>query len=184
MANIRAGIIALSLILTPFVIITMERNTINLSSSSIKPYTPSSRPVALEQEKPRVSPIFTDPNLKTFGDALKTAELTDLFQGTGPFTSFVPTNEAFKKLGDKKLQALFKKENRDELTSLLIYHIAQGKYLAENLKTMSLKTINGKNLNIVVEQNGDITVNNAKVIKRNLIGPNGVTHVIDTVLIP
>lgn len=124
-----------------------------------------------------------DPDLKIFADLIIAAELQDLFQGTGPFTAFIPSNAAFEKLGKNKLRDLKKPENKDQLVSILIYHIIPGKYLAENLKTKNFQTINGKNLNIDV--NGEtIRVNDAKVIKKDLVGPNGVIHEIDTVLIP
>lgn len=124
-----------------------------------------------------------EPDLKIFADLIVAAELSDLFEGTGPFTAFVPTNQAFEKLGEKKLSDLKKPENKDELTSLLIYHIIPGKYLSPNLKTRSYQTINGKKLTVDVD-NGEIKVNGARVIKADLMGPNGVIHKIDTVLLP
>ena len=108
---------------------------------------------------------------------------TDIFVGTGPFTGFAPSNEAFQKFGKEKLHQLLNPDNRDQLTSLIIYHVVPGKYLSKDLKSMDLKTINGKSLAITV-QNGEIKVNNAKVIRKDLVGPNGVIHIIDTVLVP
>lgn len=124
-----------------------------------------------------------DPNFQTFFDAIVVADLTDLFQGTGPFTAFVPTNAAFEKLGKNKLELLFKPENKDQLTSLLIYHIVPGKYLAKSLKSTELKTVNGKNIAVSVD-NGEIHINKAKVLRTDIVGPNGVIHEIDTVLEP
>lgn len=129
------------------------------------------------------SRILREPDLKTFADLIVAADLSDLFEGTGPFTAFVPTNQAFEKWGKGKLDELKKPENKDELTSLLIYHIVPGKYLSPNLKSRSYQTVNGKKLNVDVE-NGEIKVNGARVIKVDLLGPNGVIHEIDTVLVP
>lgn len=123
------------------------------------------------------------PELSTFVALVNKAELKDLFNGTGPFTVFAPTNAAFKKLGQKKMDELSKPENRDELSTLLIYHVMPGKYLAKNLRTRTAPTINGKTLQISVE-NDQAQVNNAKIIKTDIVGPNGVIHEIDTVLIP
>lgn len=123
------------------------------------------------------------PELSTFVMFVNEAQLKDLFNGTGPFTVFAPTNDAFEKLGKKKLEELKKPENRDELSSLLIFHVIPGKYMSKNLKTREARTINGKNLQIMVEQD-KIKVGKAKVIKADLEGPNGVIHEIDTVLIP
>ena len=111
------------------------------------------------------------------------AQLKDLFNGTGPFTVFAPTDEAFKKLGKEKLDRLTKPENRDELSTILIYHVVPGKYLSKSLKTRQSISVGGKPLQINVE-GGEIKVNNAKVVKMDLVGPNGVIHEIDTVLMP
>lgn len=123
------------------------------------------------------------PELTTFVMLVNKAQLKDLFNGTGPFTVFAPTDEAFKKLGQEKLDELTKPENRDELSTILIYHVIPGKYLSKNLRTKEAPSINGKSISIVVE-NGEIRVNNAKVVKTDIIGPNGVIDEIDTVLIP
>lgn len=123
------------------------------------------------------------PELSTFVMLVNKAQLKDLFNGTGPFTVFAPTDEAFKKIDKKKMDELLKPENRDELSSIIIYHVIHGKYMAKNLKTRKAPTINGKSLQISVED-GTIKVNKARVVKTDLIGPNGVIHEIDTVLIP
>jgi uncharacterized surface protein with fasciclin (FAS1) repeats len=123
------------------------------------------------------------PELSMFVMLVNKAQLRDLFNGTGPFTVFAPTDEAFKKLGDKKIKELMKPENRDELSTILIYHIVPGKYMSKNLRTRDAPSVNGKAISINVE-NGEIRVNNAKVVKVDLVGPNGVLHEIDAVLIP
>lgn len=123
------------------------------------------------------------PELSTFVMLVNLAQLDDIFNGTGPFTVFAPTNDAFKKLGEKRLDELKKPKNRDELSTLLIYHVVPGKYVAKNLRSRTAPSINGKRIDIQVEGN-EIKVNNAKVVKTDIIGPNGVLHEIDTVLIP
>lgn len=123
------------------------------------------------------------PELSIFVMLVTKAELKDLFNGTGPFTVFAPTDDAFKKLGQKKMDELMKPENRDELSTILIYHVIPGKYMSKSLKTKEAPTINGKTIHIEVTEDG-IKVNNAKVIKTDIIGPNGVIDEIDTVLIP
>jgi uncharacterized surface protein with fasciclin (FAS1) repeats len=133
-------------------------------------------------QEPVKRPI-DDPDLKTFVEAGKAAGLQDIFQGTGPFTFFIPSNAAFEKFGRYKLQELMKPQNNDRLVTLLIYHVVPGKYLAQTLKTMELPTISGRSLNISVE-NGEIRVNGAKVIRSDMVGPNGVVHEIDAVLVP
>lgn len=123
------------------------------------------------------------PELSTFVLMVDKAEIKDIFNGTGPFTVFAPTNDAFKKLGQKKIDELSKPENRDHLADVLMYHILPGKYLSKNLKSRKAVTIEGRSVEIVVE-NGEAKINNAKIIKTDLEGHNGVIHEIDTVLIP
>lgn len=137
---------------------------------------------AVVQNKDKVN--IKDPNLQKFVEAIDAAGLTDVFNGTGPFTAFVPSNAAFEKLGTKKWNELMDPQNKDQLVTILTYHIVPGKYLAKNLKTKSLRTLNGKNIEITVEGEGNIKVNNAKVLRTDLVGPNGVIHEIDTVIFP
>lgn len=129
-------------------------------------------------------PLFKDPELKTFGDEVEIGGIASLFQGTGPFTAFVPNNEAFKKFGADKLKELEKPENNEKLTDLLLYHIVPGKYMEKSLRTMQLRTVSGKMLEVTKDGEGGFKVNNAKVIKTDLVGPNGVIHIVDTVLSP
>jgi uncharacterized surface protein with fasciclin (FAS1) repeats len=124
-----------------------------------------------------------DPDLTQFTAAVKAAGIYDLFVGTGPFTVFAPSNAAFDKLGKKKVDELLLPQNKDQLTEILINHVVPGKYLTNTLKTESLKSIGGKELK-VGKTNGEITVNGAKVVRTDLVGSNGVIHIIDTVLTP
>ena len=124
-----------------------------------------------------------DPNVSIFYHLAKTANIVELFEGTGPFTGFIPNNAAFQKLGTKKLNDLIKTENHDQLVDLLTYHVIPGKYMSRTLKAETLKTINGKNVNVILK-NGKIQVNNATVVRTDMVGPNGVFHEIDTVLFP
>lgn len=148
----------------------------------------NTKPVISTNATPSTSHHFDNlpqehPELSTFVMLVNKAELKDLFNGTGPFTIFAPTDEAFKKLGQKKIDELSKPEQRDELSEILLYHALPGKYLSKNLKTKEFPSINGKPVKISVEGE-EIRVNNAKVLKTDIVGPNGVIHEVDTVLIP
>lgn len=124
-----------------------------------------------------------DPDLTQFAAAVQAAGVYDLFVGTGPFTAFAPSNAAFDKLGKQKMDELLKPENKDRLTEILLYHVIPGKYIANTIKTENVKTINGKALKLA-NSNGEVTVNGAKIVKADLVGSNGVIHIIDTVLVP
>jgi len=122
-------------------------------------------------------------NFKTLVAAVKAAGLVETLQGQGPFTVFAPTDEAFGKLPKGTVEDLLKPENKEKLVSILTYHVLPGKVMAADVKTMKVKTANGQELSIKVED-GNVTVDNAKVTKTDVAANNGVIHVIDTVVLP
>jgi uncharacterized surface protein with fasciclin (FAS1) repeats len=122
-------------------------------------------------------------NFKTLVAAVKAAGLVETLQGKGPFTVFAPTDEAFAKLPAGTVESLLKPENKEKLVAILTYHVLAGKVMAADVKTMQAKTVNGQELSIKLED-GNVTVNNAKVIKTDVMAENGVIHVIDTVVLP
>jgi uncharacterized surface protein with fasciclin (FAS1) repeats len=123
------------------------------------------------------------PEISTFLLLVRTSQLNDLFDGTGPYTIFVPNNEAFNKYGKDKIDKLMKPENHDQLSDFVLYHFIPGKYSSKTLKTTALSTLEGKKVEITVE-NGQVKVNGAKVVRFDLEGKNGIIHVIDSVLLP
>jgi len=122
-------------------------------------------------------------NFKTLVAAVKAAGLVETLQGTGPFTVFAPNDAAFAKLPAGTVEDLLKPENKDKLIAILKYHVIPGKVLAADVKTMEVKTVEGQNVKLVVSAEG-VTVDNAKVVKTDVMAENGVIHVIDTVIIP
>ncbi|MBC8002875.1 MAG: fasciclin domain-containing protein [Opitutaceae bacterium] len=142
-------------------------------------------PVARAGEKPGDIVVVASGagSFKTLVAAVKAAGLVETLQGTGPFTVFAPTDDAFAKLPAGTLETLLKPENKDKLVAILTYHVVPGKVMAADVKTMMAKTVNGQELSIKVGDGG-VTVNNAKVIKTDVAASNGVIHVIDTVVLP
>ncbi|RME95354.1 MAG: fasciclin domain-containing protein [Verrucomicrobia bacterium] len=122
-------------------------------------------------------------NFKTLVAAVKAAGLVNVLQSDGPFTVFAPTDKAFAKLPAGTLESLLKPENREKLVAILKYHVVPGKVTAAQVKTMKAKTALGQPLDIQVSDAG-VKVDNAKVIKTDIMAKNGVIHVIDTVLLP
>ncbi len=124
------------------------------------------------------------PELSTLVTAVKAAGLVETLKGDGPFTVFAPTNEAFAKLPAGTLETLLKPENKEQLKKVLLYHVHVGAGVkAADVKTMKLSTAAGQDLDVKVA-NGGVTVDNAKVIKTDVVAKNGVVHVIDTVVLP
>jgi uncharacterized surface protein with fasciclin (FAS1) repeats len=122
-------------------------------------------------------------SFNTLVAAVKAAGLVETLQGPGPFTVFAPTDEAFAKLPKGTVETLLKPENKAKLVSVLTYHVLAGKVMASDVKTMKAKTVNGQSLTVTVSS-GAVTVDNAKVIKTDVMAENGVIHVIDTVVLP
>ena len=119
-------------------------------------------------------------DFKTLVAAVKAAGLVDTLKGKGPFTVFAPTDEAFAKIPKADLDALLK--NKAKLTAVLTYHVVAGKVMAKDVKAGKVKTVQGGELNIATT--GGVTVDEAKVIKTDIVADNGVIHVIDSVLMP
>jgi len=121
-------------------------------------------------------------NFKTLATALQAAGLVDALKGTGPFTVFAPTDEAFAKLPKDTLDALLK--DPKALGDILKYHVVAGKVMAADVvKLTEAETLLGKKVAIKVD-GGKVMVGGANVIKTDIEASNGVIHVIDTVLLP
>jgi uncharacterized surface protein with fasciclin (FAS1) repeats len=123
-------------------------------------------------------------SFKTLVAAVQAAGLVDTLKGAGPFTVFAPTDEAFAKLPPGTVEDLLKPENKAKLAAILTYHVVAGKVMAkEAMKLHEAKTVNGEELTIKTSM-GSVTINDAKVVKTDIVCSNGVIHVIDTVLLP
>ena len=130
---------------------------------------------------PVADTIAANSNLSTLNGLVAQAGLTDTLRGTGPFTVFAPTNDAFKAVPAKTLEALSK--DPAALKAVLTYHVLPAKALAADIKNGKAKTVNGAELEL--SKAGDfVTVENAMVSKADIAASNGVVHVIDTVLMP
>lgn len=126
----------------------------------------------------------SDGNFKTLVAAIQAAGLVETLKGKGPFTVFAPTDEAFNKLPAGTVESLLKPENKEKLRSILLYHVVAGDVTAAKIMKMSsAKTLDGQEIKIAVV-GGMVMVNDARVIKADVMASNGVIHVIDTVLIP
>jgi uncharacterized surface protein with fasciclin (FAS1) repeats len=123
-------------------------------------------------------------SFKTLATALEAAGLVDTLKGAGPFTVFAPTDEAFAKLPAGTLESLLKPENKAKLQRILTYHVVSGKVMASDVvRLQSAKAVSGDTIRIAT-RNGSVTVDNARVVKTDIIASNGVIHVIDAVILP
>jgi uncharacterized surface protein with fasciclin (FAS1) repeats len=141
-------------------------------------------------------------SFKTLVAAVQAAGLVDTLNGSGPFTVFAPTDEAFSKLPKGTVEALLK--DVPKLKNILLYHVVSGKVMAADAtKLTSAKTIQGQNIKIdasgknqlgkndpafdrdSVHWHRNILLNdNSYVVKADVVADNGVIHVINSVLLP
>ena len=121
--------------------------------------------------------------------AVKAASLVETLKSAGPFTVFAPTNEAFNKLPAGTVDNLLKPENKATLAKILTYHVVAGAFKSTDLKDgQKVKTVQGEDL-IIGYKDGKWTVTDAKggianITIADVISSNGVTYVIDAVLMP
>ncbi|MDB5267898.1 MAG: hypothetical protein JWP58_938 [Hymenobacter sp.] len=121
--------------------------------------------------------------------AVKAAGLVETLKSAGPFTVFAPTNAAFDKLPAGTVNSLVSPEMKPTLTKILTYHVVPGRLMAADLKNgQVLTTVEGEQLT-VMKSGSSVMLKDAKggmatVTIPNVASSNGVTHVIDTVLMP
>ena len=132
------------------------------------------------QAKDIVETAVAAGQFKTLATALQAAGLVDTLKGTGPFTVFAPTDEAFAKIPKDQLDALLK--DKAKLTQVLTYHVVAGKVMAADVKAGKVKSVQGSDLTLATA--GGVTVDGAKVVKADVVASNGVIHVIDSVVLP
>jgi uncharacterized surface protein with fasciclin (FAS1) repeats len=128
--------------------------------------------------------------------AVKAGGLVDTLEGSGPFTVFAPTNEAFAALPAGTVDTLLKPENKATLDKVLTYHVVAGRLDSKSLDQQimagggkaTLKTVqgdtltvtgSGKNLTLTDDKGGTAHITIADVYQSN-----GVIQVVDHVLMP
>ena len=131
-----------------------------------------------------VDTAVADGRFTTLVTAVQAAGLDDALKGEGPFTVFAPTDDAFAALPEGTVESLLKAENLEQLKSILLYHVVEGKVMAADVAGLSLApTLLGKDLAVKMDM-GSVYINEAKVILTDIETSNGVIHVIDSVLLP
>jgi len=127
-------------------------------------------------------------DFSTLVAAVRAAGLADTLSGPGPFTVFAPTNAAFAKLPAGTVDTLLKPANKQQLAAILAYHVVPAAVMAKDVKPGTVETVNGATFTVAAEDGSVILTdgqgNEAKVITTDIVGSNGVIHVIDAVLLP
>ena len=178
---------------------TVTTNTVNPAESAAAVAGDSARMakpkgvmvdgVAMTADKDIVDNAAAAKSVSTLVAAVKAAGLVETLKGAGPFTVFAPTNAAFDKLPKGALEGLLKPESKAKLAGVLTYHVVAGRLVAADLKDgQELTTVNGAKLKVTVKD-GKVMIGNGKdapatVQIADVISSNGVTHVIDGVILP
>ena len=132
------------------------------------------------QAKDIVETAVAAGDFKTLAVALEKADLINTLKGKGPFTVFAPTDAAFAKVPKTDLDALL--ADKSKLAAVLTYHVVPGNVMAKDVKAGKVKTVQGSDLTLSTA-NG-VKVDNANVVKTDIVADNGVIHVIDSVVLP
>lgn len=151
----------------------------------------------INPEKTISDKVAEKEDLSTLLTALEAADLVDVLKQEGPYTVFAPTNEAFEKLPDGKLDDLLKAENKEELIKLLKYHVVAEKVHASDIGAETMvETLEGTQIKLTAQGSTDeymgeeaegmtrVMVNNAVVTEADITASNGIIHLIDGVVMP
>ena len=139
-------------------------------------------PAVEEVSKNVVDIAVQDGRFTTLVAALQAADLDGVLSGDGPFTVFAPTDDAFAKLPEGTLDSLL--ADIPALKDILLYHVVSGKVMAADVVSLeSAETLQGSEFSIS-SMYGKVMVDESEVIITDIVGSNGVIHVVDTVLIP
>jgi uncharacterized surface protein with fasciclin (FAS1) repeats len=132
-----------------------------------------------------------DERFTTLVAAVSAAGLVETLQGPGPFTVYVPVNDAFAALPDGTVETLLKPENKDQLTNILLYHVDDRKLTAGQIPNGSnyFKPVLASERLCITKDSGGVTIADgtgevATVVVADIMADNGVIHVIDKVLLP
>jgi uncharacterized surface protein with fasciclin (FAS1) repeats len=125
--------------------------------------------------------ISANPQLSTASRLIQEAGLTETLQGTGPFTVFVPSDEAFKAVPPAMVDALGKDKTR--LQAVLNYHVVPGALTSADVKNGPIKTAQGSALSLY-RSGTFVTADEAVVTTADVRASNGVVHIVDKVLMP
>merc|ERR1711998_570285 len=140
-------------------------------------------PKDAEAEKNIVELPQSVDDLSTLVAAVVAGDLVETLSSPGPFTVFAPLNSAFAALPEGTLDTLLKPENKDQLVDILTYHVVGAKALSTDLSDgQTITTVEGKDVTVSIGKS--VKINDATVVKPDVLASNGVVHVVDGVLLP
>lgn len=130
-----------------------------------------------------IDTIMTVDQFDTFLELVREADLTFTLKRAGPYTVFAPTNDAFKKLPEGRLQGLL--SNKKALRRFLLSHVVYGRFAADQaVRQKSIKTLAGGTIKFENVQGHGLIGGTAHYAVTNVVTHNGLVQGIDTVLTP
>ncbi|MER2996280.1 fasciclin domain-containing protein [Pontibacter populi] len=195
MRTIVTSTYALSLLLSTFIISCGPENQTGSDTTTVRTIAPELEEASTENkedalteaEKDKLKTITqfaaTDSNLSSFSKAFKSSGLNKSLNSTGPYTFFIPSNEAFRSLHADTLQKLLKPENKQRLAKILNNHIVAGKLDTATLQHGSRINTLGREELEVTKQKNLVVINGARVQRSDIQSSNGVIHVIDKLML-
>jgi len=169
-------------LIAPVTIMLVAMFAISACAPQATPAAPTAEP--MPQVLDIVDTAVADGRFTTLVTAVQAAGLVDALKGAGPYTVFAPTDDAFAKLPAGTVESLLEAGNLEQLKSILLYHVVEGKVMAADVTGLTAApTLAGKDLSIKMDM-GSVYINDAKVIITDIETSNGVIHVIDSVLLP
>ena len=120
----------------------------------------------------------------TLGKALEAADLTNVLKGTGPYTVFAPTDAAFEKLPKGTLENWLKPENKDELISVLKYHVLPGRASVQEIEKLTAPKMMQGQTATITKVGDKLRIGGATITGAELTSSNGIIHMIDAVIVP
>lgn len=132
-----------------------------------------------------VGVVARDASLSMFADMIERTNMTATLQSDGPYTLFAPTNEAFEKLDANYLNSILAPNSGGQLLQIVLHHIIQRQYSQATVTSQSsIKSMQGGTISIANTGDGVVLDNRSLITDADMVGSNGVVHVIDTVLMP
>jgi uncharacterized surface protein with fasciclin (FAS1) repeats len=123
-------------------------------------------------------------SFKTLVAAVTAADLVGTLTSEGPFTVFAPLDDAFAELPEGTVETLVKPENKQQLTSILTYHVLVGKIMSTDLSDgMKATTVNGEEVTVHLKE-GKVFINDSEVVLADVETDNGVIHAVNKVIMP
>lgn len=163
-----------------------KKQTVQLAAVDTQEKSKQASKTAAPQEKDIADIVDTAVQAGTFtslATAISVAGLQEALKGEGPFTIFAPNDAAFDQVPLATRDAVL--GNTETLKKVLSYHAVSGKMTAQDLMAKeSLDTLEGQSLSLAKDDDGNVTVDGARIITVDIMASNGVIHVINQVLVP